>query len=186
MQQLISKLNLREEVGAEHQTYALGLKEVWQVDSSKHKEGLVEHLVGYPLDSWTYGGAFIYHMEDNKVSLGFVVALDYWNTYLNPYQEFQRFKSHSYVRRLLEEGECLEYGARALNEGNLSVLQFQPTVQKQHFIRSCHASASARLHCKHSSARCWRKLSKCAFEWKEMLCSVSLQHLFISWMQELQ
>jgi electron-transferring-flavoprotein dehydrogenase len=119
MQQLIRKLNLREEVGAEHQTYALGLKEVWQVDSSKHKEGLVEHLVGYPLDSWTFGGAFIYHMADNKVQVGFVVALDYWNTYLNPYQEFQRFKSHKYVRRLLEGGECLEYGSRALNEGAL-------------------------------------------------------------------
>lgn len=117
LQKLISKLNLREEVGAEHQTYALGLKEVWEVDSSRHKEGMVEHLVGYPLDSWTYGGAFIYHMEDQKVSLGLVVALDYWNTYLNPYQEFQRFKSHPYVRRLLEDGECLEYGARTLNEG---------------------------------------------------------------------
>jgi flavin-dependent dehydrogenase len=119
MQQLIRKLNLREEVGAEHQSYGLGIKEVWQVDSAKHKEGLVEHLVGYPLDSWTYGGAFIYHMADKKVSLGFVVALDYWNTYLNPYQEFQRFKSHSYVRRLIEGGECLEYGARVLNEGAL-------------------------------------------------------------------
>lgn len=126
MQQLISKLNLREEVGAEHQTYALGMKEVWQLDSSRHKEGLVEHLVGYPLDSWTYGGAYIYHMADKKVSLGFVVALDYWNTYLNPYQEFQRFKSHPYVRRLLEDGECLEYGARALNEG--AIVKFLPNV----------------------------------------------------------
>lgn len=74
-------------------------------------------MIGFPLDSWTYGGGFIYHMGDNRVSLGFVVGLDYWNTYLSPYQEFQRFKSHPYVRRVLSGGKCLEYGARSLNEG---------------------------------------------------------------------
>jgi electron-transferring-flavoprotein dehydrogenase len=117
LQQLISKLHLREEVGAEHQTYGLGLKEVWEVNPNRHREGLVEHMIGFPLDSWTYGGGYIYHMSNNRVSLGFVVGLDYWNTYLSPFHEFQQFKNHPYVRRLLEGGTCLEYGARSLNEG---------------------------------------------------------------------
>eukprot|EP00892_Ulva_mutabilis_P009925 jgi/Ulvmu1/7304/UM035_0093.1 len=116
-QRLISKLKLKEQVGAEHQTYGLGVKEVWKVAPEKHKEGHVEHMIGYPLDSWTYGGGFLYHMSDNRVALGFVVGLDYWNAYLSPFHEFQKFKAHPYVRRVLEDGTCLEYGARSLNEG---------------------------------------------------------------------
>lgn len=117
VQRLISKLKLKEQVGAEHQTYGLGVKEVWKVLPEKHREGHVEHMIGYPLDAWTYGGGFLYHMSDERVALGFVVGLDYWNTYLSPFHEFQKFKAHPYVRRILEGGTCLEYGARALNEG---------------------------------------------------------------------
>jgi electron-transferring-flavoprotein dehydrogenase len=117
---LIKKFNLRELRGAMDQTYALGIKEVWKVSPEKHVEGSVEHTIGYPLDKWTYGGSFIYHMSDQRVALGLVVGLDYWNTYLSPFHEFQRFKSHPHVRKLLDGGECLEYGARALNEGALS------------------------------------------------------------------
>lgn len=117
MQMLITKLRLKEQVGAEHQTYGLGIKEVWSVLPEKHREGHVEHMIGYPLDSWTYGGAFLYHMSDHRVALGVVVGLDYWNTYLSPYHEFQKFKAHPHVRRILEGGTCLEYGARSLNEG---------------------------------------------------------------------
>lgn len=101
----------------EHQTYALGLKEVWRVEENKHKPGAVEHSIGYPLDNSTYGGSFLYHMGDHRVTLGHVVALDYRNPYLSPYQEFQRFKLHPSVRPLLEGGEVLQYGARVLNEG---------------------------------------------------------------------
>lgn len=117
MQQLISKLKLKEQVDAQHQTYGLGIKEVWRVLPERHREGHVEHMIGYPLDSWTYGGGFLYHMSDHRVALGVVVGLDYWNTYLSPFHEYQKFKAHPHVRRILQGGSCLEYGARSLNEG---------------------------------------------------------------------
>ncbi|KAJ1679022.1 hypothetical protein EV182_002888 [Spiromyces aspiralis] len=118
--QLINKLKLRDE--GQYQTYGLGLKEVWEVDPKKHKAGTVIHTIGYPLNSKTYGGSFIYHMHDNLVSLGLVVGLDYQNPYLSPYQEFQRFKTHPLVRQLLEGGRVLSYGARALVEGGLQAI----------------------------------------------------------------
>eukprot|EP00884_Botryococcus_braunii_P022024 jgi/Botrbrau1/8505/Bobra.0029s0011.1 len=119
-QGLIKRFQLREAVGADPQTYALGIKEVWQVDPSKHKPGVVWHTVGYPLDWSTYGGSFLYHMgEDNQVALGLVVALDYRDPYLSPYEEFQRWKAHPAIRPLLEGGTVVQYGARTLNEGGL-------------------------------------------------------------------
>ncbi|KAJ3385401.1 hypothetical protein HDU84_002250 [Entophlyctis sp. JEL0112] len=112
---VISKFNLRE--GKQHQTYGLGLKEVWEIDPSKHDPGLVLHSVGWPLDYKTYGGAFMYHFGENLVSIGYVVALDYENPTLSPYREFQRYKHHPLIKKYLEGGKVLSYGARALNEG---------------------------------------------------------------------
>ncbi|ORY07454.1 hypothetical protein K493DRAFT_202185 [Basidiobolus meristosporus CBS 931.73] len=112
---LFRKFNLRE--NCQPQTYAIGLKEVWEIDPAKHNPGLVLHTVGWPVDYKTYAGSFVYHMENNLVSIGYVVALDYENPYLNPYKEFQRFKQHSAIKKYLEGGKCISYGARALNEG---------------------------------------------------------------------
>lgn len=108
--------------GAEAQTYGLGLKELWRVDPAQHELGLVQHSVGWPLDNHTYGGSFLYHMPGNVVAVGFVVGLDYKNPYLSPFEEFQRFKTHPAIRRTLEGGERLAYGARALVEGGLQCL----------------------------------------------------------------
>lgn len=101
------------------QTYGLGIKELWRVNSPLHQVGSVWHTVGWPLDYKTYGGSFVYHLPDQKVAIGFVVGLDYQNPYLSPYDEFQRFKHHPLIRPLLESGEVLSYGARTLNEGGL-------------------------------------------------------------------
>ncbi len=114
-QQLIDKFNLRQ--GVQPQTYGLGIKEIWRVTPEKHRLGEVVHTVGWPLDNKTYGGSFIYHMKDHQVALGFVVGLDYSNPWLSPFEEMQRFKTHRLIRHLLEDGERLSYGARALNEG---------------------------------------------------------------------
>eukprot|EP00818_Percolomonas_sp_WS_P007375 CAMPEP_0117444436 /NCGR_PEP_ID=MMETSP0759-20121206/5240_1 /TAXON_ID=63605 /ORGANISM="Percolomonas cosmopolitus, Strain WS" /LENGTH=623 /DNA_ID=CAMNT_0005236503 /DNA_START=201 /DNA_END=2072 /DNA_ORIENTATION=+ len=115
--QLFSKLKLRE--GCDPQTYALGVKEVWEVDNALHKAGTVIHTLGHPLDSKTYGGSFMYHLDDGKINLGFVVALDYENPTLSPYEELQRYKSHPDVKKYLENGKCISYGARTLSEGGL-------------------------------------------------------------------
>lgn len=115
--QAIKELKLREAVDADPQTYGLGIKEVWRVKPENHKPGLVSHTMGWPIPLDTYGGSFMYHMEDNMVTLGLVVGLDYENPYLSPYQEFQRMKHHPFFAKVLEGGECLAYGARALNEG---------------------------------------------------------------------
>ncbi|RIA95759.1 hypothetical protein C1645_796288 [Glomus cerebriforme] len=112
---LMSKFKLRE--GKQPQTYAIGIKEVWEVDPAKHIPGYCLHAAGWPLDYKTYGGGFMYHMENNIVQLGFVIALDYENPYLYPYKEFQRYKTHPSIRKYLEGGKIRSYGARALNEG---------------------------------------------------------------------
>lgn len=102
---------------AQPQTYGLGLKEIWQVDSELYKAGSVWHTIGWPLENDTYGGSFIYHLEDNKIAIGFVIGLDYSNPWLDPFAEFQRFKTHPFIRQLLEKGERLNYGAKSLVEG---------------------------------------------------------------------
>lgn len=112
---LMHRYSLRQ--NAQHQTYALGVKEVWRVASNKHQPGKIVHSIGYPMDMQTYGGSFLYHMEDEKVAIGYVVALDYHNPYLSPYEEFQRYKMHPSVKPLLEDAQVLQYGARTLNEG---------------------------------------------------------------------
>ena len=117
---LMERFGLRE--GAQAQTYGIGIKELWEIDPAKHKPGLVFHSAGWPLDSKTYGGSFLYHLENNQVAVGFVVGLDYQNPYLSPYDEFQRFKTHPKVRSTFEGGRRISYGARALNEGGLQSL----------------------------------------------------------------
>jgi electron-transferring-flavoprotein dehydrogenase len=115
--QLIRKFNLRD--GHDPQTYAIGIKELWEIPAANHKPGLVEHTVGWPLDSGTYGGSFLYHFGNNLISYGFVIGLDYRNPWLSPFDEMQRFKTHPEVRKHFEGGRRISYGARALNEGGL-------------------------------------------------------------------
>lgn len=115
--QLIARYKLDE--GRDPQSYGIGLKELWQIDPAKHKPGLVLHAAGWPLDSDTYGGSFLYHAEDGKVAIGFVVGLDYKNPWLSPFEEFQRFKTHPAIRRHLEGGTRIGYGARTITAGGL-------------------------------------------------------------------
>ncbi len=113
--QLISKFDLS--ANAEPQKFGIGIKELWQIAPEKHKQGLVQHSFGWPLDSKTGGGTFLYHLEDNLVAVGFVIHLNYKNPYISPFQEFQRFKTHPAVRETFEGGKRLSYGARAITEG---------------------------------------------------------------------
>jgi len=112
---LIERFDLRKD--ADPQTYGIGIKELWEIDPDKHKPGQVVHTIGWPLDRATYGGSFIYHLENNQLAIGFVVGLDYQNPHLSPFDEMQRFKTHPRIRPLLEGGRRIAYGARALNEG---------------------------------------------------------------------
>jgi electron-transferring-flavoprotein dehydrogenase len=112
---LAERFGLRD--GADPQTYAIGVKELWEVEPARHQPGLVVHTIGWPLDSATYGGSFIYHLEDQQVAVGFVIGLDYKNPFLSPFEEFQRFKTHPAIRQFFEGGRRISYGARALNEG---------------------------------------------------------------------
>lgn len=114
-QELMNRFQLCKDV--QPQTYGLGIKEVWEIPADKHRLGEVIHTVGWPLDQATYGGSFIYHLSANRVALGLVVGLDYKNTWLNPFLEMQRFKTHPLVSDILNGGERVAYGARALNEG---------------------------------------------------------------------
>ena len=114
---LFDRFDLRRD--CDPQSYAIGLKELWEIDPAKHEKGFVSHGIGWPLDRGTYGGFFLYHLEDNQVSVGYVVALDYKNPHLSPFDEFQRFKLHPRIRPTFEGGRRISYGARALNEGGL-------------------------------------------------------------------
>ncbi|MGE7370041.1 4Fe-4S dicluster domain-containing protein [Neorhizobium sp. NPDC001467] len=113
--QLIRKFDLSKD--RDVQKYGIGIKELWQVKPENHKQGLVQHSFGWPLDMKTGGGSFLYHLEDNMVAVGFVVHLNYKNPYLHPFEEFQRFKTHPAIARTFEGGKRLSYGARAIGEG---------------------------------------------------------------------
>ena len=117
---LFEKFQLRKD--CQSQTYGLGIKELWEIKPEKHKPGTVLHTIGWPMDSKTYGGAFLYHWRDNLVSVGYVVGLDYTNPYLSPFEEMQRYKTHPLIANLLEGGRRVAYGARALSEGGLQSL----------------------------------------------------------------
>ena len=118
--QLEQRFNLRH--GADPQTYSIGLKELWEIKPEKHQPGLVIHTAGWPLDQATYGGSFLYHLENNQIAIGFVVGLNYTNPYLNPFNEFQRFKTHPAIRQFLEGGKRVSYGARAIAAGGIQSL----------------------------------------------------------------
>ena len=118
--QLIRRFELDKH--SQPQTYGIGIKEIWEIPAEKSRPGLVMHSTGWPLDSKTYGGAFLYHLNDNQVSVGFVVGLDYQNPYLSPFEEFQRFKTHPEIRKTFEGGRRIAYGARSLSEGGLQSL----------------------------------------------------------------
>jgi electron-transferring-flavoprotein dehydrogenase len=118
--QLIEKFALDKD--ADPQSYGIGIKELWEVEPSKSKPGLVVHTAGWPLESDTYGGSFLYHLGDNKVAVGLVVGLSYKNPYLSPFEEFQRYKLHPKIRETFEGGKRIAYGARALTAGGLNSL----------------------------------------------------------------
>lgn len=119
-QQLIARFRLDE--GRDPQTYGLGIKELWEIDPALHQPGLVIHSAGWPLDSRTYGGSFLYHLENNQVAVGYVVGLAYENPYLSPYEEFQRYKTHPAISRFFAGGKRIAYGARAIAAGGLQSL----------------------------------------------------------------
>lgn len=117
---VIEKFKLNE--GRDPQIYGIGLKELWEIDPNKHQAGLVIHTAGWPLDKNTYGGSFLYHLENNQVAIGLVVGLSYENPYLSPFEEFQRYKTHPDIRKFLEGGKRIAYGARAIAAGGLMSL----------------------------------------------------------------
>ena len=118
--ELIKKFELDKD--KDPQQYGIGFKEIWEVDESKHEEGMVMHTAGWPLDNKTYGGSFMYHAENKQIFLGYVIGLDYQNPYLSPFDEFQRFKTHPAIKKIIEGGKRISYGARALIEGGLQSL----------------------------------------------------------------
>jgi electron-transferring-flavoprotein dehydrogenase len=118
--QVIAKYKLDE--GKDPQGFAIGIKELWEIPADKAKPGLVVHTAGWPMDDHTFGGGFLYHLEDNKVTLGFVVGLDYTNPWMSPFEEMQRWKTHPAIKAHLEGGKRLSYGARAINNGTPQAL----------------------------------------------------------------
>jgi len=118
--QLMAKYDLNK--GKDPQSYGIGIKELWEIDPAKHQPGLVIHTTGWPLDSKTYGGSFLYHLENNQVVVGYVVGLNYENPYLSPYEEFQRYKTHPEIRTFFEGAKRISYGARAIAAGGLQSL----------------------------------------------------------------
>lgn len=118
--QLMAKYNLN--AGKDPQSYGIGIKELWEIDPAKHKPGLVIHTTGWPLDHDTYGGSFLYHLENNQVAVGYVVGLAYENPFLSPYEEFQRYKTHPAIRTFFEGAKRISYGARAITAGGLQSL----------------------------------------------------------------
>lgn len=117
---LIAKYDLRK--NSDPQTYGLGVKEIWEIKPELHSEGLIVHTIGWPMDTKTYGGSWMYHLDNNQISLGYVVGLDYQNPYLSPFEEMQRFKTHPAVKKYLEGGRRIAYGARAIVEGGFQSL----------------------------------------------------------------
>ena len=117
---LFEKFGLRD--GVDPQTFGIGIKELWDVEPEKHSQGDITHTVGWPLDRSTYGGSFLYHLENNQVAVGFVIGLDYQNPHISPFDEFQRFKTHPKIRPVFEGGRRVSYGARAINEGGFQAI----------------------------------------------------------------
>jgi electron-transferring-flavoprotein dehydrogenase len=160
--QLITKYKLDE--GKDPQSYALGIKELWEIDPAKHQPGLVVHTAGWPMNADTYGGGFLYHLEDNKVTLGFVTGLDYKNPWLSPFEEMQRWKTHPSIRQYLEGGKRLGYGARAITAGGL--LSLPKTVFPGGALIGCDAGYlnAARIKGSHAAIKTGMLAAEAAFE----------------------
>jgi electron-transferring-flavoprotein dehydrogenase len=160
--QLISRFKLDE--GRDPQTYALGVKELWEIDPAKHKPGLVVHTAGWPMKSDTYGGGFLYHLEDNKVTLGLVTGLDYANPYLSPFEEMQRWKTHPSIRQYLEGGKRISYGARAITAGG--ALSLPKTVFPGGALIGCEAGYlnAARIKGSHAAIKTGMLAAEAAYD----------------------
>ena len=160
--QLIAHFKLDH--GRDPQSYALGLKELWEVAPGRHQPGLVVHTAGWPLESDTYGGSFLYHAEDNKVALGFVVGLDYANPWLSPFEEFQRWKTHPEIRKTLEGGKRLGYGARAITAGG--ILALPKTVFAGGALIGCEAGYlnASRIKGSHAAIKTGMLCAQAAFD----------------------
>nr|WP_315195237.1 electron transfer flavoprotein-ubiquinone oxidoreductase [uncultured Aquabacterium sp.] len=160
--QLIAKFKLDE--GKDPQSYAIGIKELWEVDPAKAKPGLVVHTAGWPMDTSTYGGGFLYHLEDNKVTLGFVTGLDYQNPWLSPFEEMQRWKTHPSIKPLLEGAKRLSYGARAITAGG--ILSLPKTVFPGGALVGCDAGYlnAARIKGSHAAMKTGMLAADAIFE----------------------
>ena len=160
--QLLAKYKLTE--GKDPQTYAIGVKELWEIDPAKAKPGLVVHTAGWPMTDDTFGGGFLYHLEDNKVTLGFVIGLDYQNPWLSPFDEMQRWKTHPAIRAHLEGGKRLGYGARAINNGSPQALP--KTVFPGGALVGCDAGYmnAARIKGSHAAIKSGMLVAEAAFE----------------------
>ncbi len=159
--QLIARFKL--DAGRDPQSYGIGLKELWEIAPEKHQPGLVVHTAGWPLASDTYGGSFLYHAEDNKVALGFVVGLDYANPWLSPFEEFQRWKTHPEIRKYLEGGKRLAYGARAITAGG--ILSLPKTVFPGGALVGCEAGYlnASRIKGSHAAIKTGMLAAEAAF-----------------------
>ncbi|MFT3761800.1 MAG: electron transfer flavoprotein-ubiquinone oxidoreductase [Pseudoxanthomonas sp.] len=159
--QLIDRFRL--DAGKDPQSYGIGIKELWQADPAKHQPGLVVHTAGWPLSSDTYGGSFLYHAEDGKISVGFVVGLDYKNPWLSPFEEFQRFKTHPAIRKHLEGGKRIGYGARAITAGGL--LSLPKTVFPGGALVGCEAGYlnASRIKGSHAAIKTGMLAAEAAF-----------------------
>ncbi|WP_439588415.1 electron transfer flavoprotein-ubiquinone oxidoreductase [Hydrogenophaga sp.] len=160
--QLLAKYKLTE--GKDPQTYAIGIKELWEIDPAKAKPGLVVHTAGWPMTDDTFGGGFLYHLEDNKVTLGFVIGLDYQNPWMSPFEEMQRWKTHPAIRAHLEGAKRLSYGARAINNGSPQALP--KTVFPGGALVGCDAGYmnAARIKGSHAAIKSGMLVAEAAFE----------------------
>ena len=159
--QLIAKYQL--DAGRDPQSYAIGIKELWEIDPAKAKPGLVVHTAGWPMDGQTYGGGFLYHLEGNKATLGLVVGLDYSNPWLSPFEEMQRWKTHRSIRAHLEGGKRIGYGARAICAGG--ILSLPKTVFPGGALIGCDAGYlnSARIKGSHAALKSGMLCAEAAF-----------------------
>ncbi len=160
--QLIAKFGL--DAGKDPQSYAIGLKELWEIEPARAEPGLVVHTAGWPLDADTYGGSFLYHLDQNLVEVGFVVGLDYENPYLSPFEEFQRWKTHPEIRKTLEGGKRVGYGARAVTAGGL--LSLPKTVFPGGAFVGCEAGYmnASRIKGSHAAIKTGMLAAEAAFE----------------------
>jgi len=168
--QVIARFKL--DAHSDPQSYGIGIKELWEIDPARHKAGLALHSAGWPLDENTYGGSFLYHMEDNKVVVGFVVGLDYTNPWLSPFEEFQRFKTHPNIRYYFEGDEAkgiapakrISYGARAITAGGL--LSLPKTVFPGGALVGCEAGYlnASRIKGSHAAIKTGMLAAEAAFE----------------------